>query len=260
MDYTTTGIVIRETLQGENDKLLTILTPEHGKITAYAKGVKKISSKNAPACQLFVYSEFEFLEKHGHLTVKTAMSKELFYDMRADITRYSLACYFSEILNHTCMENNNESEALRLFLNSLFALSNKKEIPLSLIKCVFELKLMCICGFMPDFDSCIACSSSDNFGRNSIFSFEESGIYCDNCVSQSEKGNIPFSCTIGDKVISAMKYICHSPQSKMLMFEISDTELSELSFICENYLIHKTERSFETLKIYKSIINSIGEK
>ena len=260
MDYSTNGIVIRETLQGESDKLLTILTPERGKITAYAKGVKKISSKNAPACQLFVYSEYDFLEKNGQLTVKTAISKELFYDMRADIARYSLACYFAEILNFTCMENNDESEALRLFLNCLFALANKKELPLTLIKCVFELKLMCICGFMPESDSCISCALSDSFGRNNIFSFEESGIYCEECISRFDKTDIPYSCSVNSNVLSVMKYICHSPQSKMLMFDISDADIPELCFLCENYLIHKTERTYETLKIYKSIVNSIGEK
>ena len=46
----------------------------------------------------------------------------------------------------------------------------------------------------------------------------------------------------------------------MLMFSASQDELKELSFVCENYLIHKTERTYETLKIYKSITNSLGEK
>ena len=260
MEYNTFGIVIRETLQGENDKLLTILTAEHGKITAYAKGVKKISSKNAPACQLFVYSEYEMLSKGGRLSVKTAVSKDLFYDMRADMTRYSLACYFAEILNHICMENNDESEPLRLFLNCLYALSYKKEIPVSLIKSVFELKLMCICGFMPDFESCTSCCTQIQPNKGGIFSFEEAGLFCESCVTQFEKGKIPYSCSVSGNVLDAMKYICLSSQSKMLMFSIGDEDLRELSFICENYLIHKTERAFETLKIYKSIINSIGEK
>ena len=260
MEFTTSGIVIRESLQGENDKLLTILTPDHGKITAFAKGVKKISSKNAPACQLFVYSEFEFIKKNGRLTVKTATSKDLFYDMRADMTRYSLACYFSEVLGHICMENNDESEPLRLFLNCLFALSYRKNISLAVVKAAFEMKLMCICGFMPDFESCFMCAGDVTSERNNIFSFEESGFLCQNCVSKNTASSVPYSCSCSFDVVDALRYICTSPQSKMLMFSISDDNMKELSFICENYLIHKTERTYETLKIYKSIINTIGEK
>lgn len=260
MDITTEGIVIRETLQGENDKLLTILTPQHGKVTAFAKGVKKISSKNAPACQLFVFSEYELIEKFGRLTVKTAVSKELFYGMRSDMTRYSLACYFAEVLNRTCVENDNETEALRLFLNCLYALSNKKEIKLSLIKSAFELKLMCINGFMPDFDNCISCSRNADYKSSTLFSFEESGILCSSCLEKFNKSSFPYSCTISEQVVDAMKYICMSQQAKMLIYNISDSDIKELSFICENYLIHKTEKTYETLKIYKSILNSLGEK
>ncbi len=255
MDFTTTGIVIREQAQGENDKLLTILTPE-GKVYAYAKGVKKISSKNAPACQLFVYSEYEFIRKNGRLTVKTAISKELFYNMRADMARYSLACYFAEILSGVTTENNDESETLRLFLNTLYALANKQDIPLWLIKGAFELKLMCILGFAPDFDTCFGCGCEIQIGRSNVFSFEEAALICEKC----RKGSIAFSCSVSGDTCLALKFITSSSIGAFLSFSLDESAGAEFSFVCENYLMHKTERSYETLKIYKSIINSIGEK
>lgn len=255
MDINCVGIVIKEQLQGENDKLLTILTPQ-GKVYAYAKGVKKISSKNAPACQLFVYSEYEFLMKNGRLTVKTATSKELFYNMRSDMTRYSLACYFAEVIAYVSTENNDESQTLRLFLNALYALANKPEIPLWKIKSAFELKLMCICGFMPDFTSCFSCGCEIEIGKNNVFSFEESALICQKC----KNGDVAYSCTISGDICNAMKYISNASISSFLAFKIDNSLSFELSFVCENYLIHKTERTYETLKIYKSILSTIGEK
>ena len=255
MEFSTVGIVIKETQPGENDKLLTILTPE-GKVFALAKGVKKISSKNAPACQLFVYSEYELMQKNGRNTVKTAISKELFYNMRADMTRYSLACYFAEVLSHVTTENNDETEALRLFLNTLFALANKPDIPLWQIKGAFELKLMCILGFSPDFENCFGCGCEIEICRNNVFSFEEAALICEKC----RKGDVAFSCTVSGDTCLALKYISTSTLSGFLSFTIDDSYSSEFTFICENYLIHKTERSYETLKIYKSILNSLGEK
>lgn len=255
MDKTSVGAVIREQLLGENDKMLTILTPE-GKVYAYAKGVKKISSKNSPACQLFVYSEFEFLEKNGRLTVKTAIPKELFYNVRSDMSRYSLACYFSDIISHVTTENNDETEVLRLFLNALYALSNKTEIPLWLIKGAFELKLMCIIGLSPDLTSCFACGCEIEITRNNTFSFEESALVCEKC----KKADVAFSCSVSGDVCNAMKYITSSSVSSFLSFTLDESCCAEFSFVCENYLLHKTERNYETLKIYKSIINSLGEK
>ena len=255
MDITTVGIVIKEQLQGENDKLLTILTP-NGKSFTYPKGVKKISSKNAPACQLFVYSEYELLKKNGRPTVKTAVSKELFYNMRSDMTRYSLACYFADVISYITTENNDESETLRLFLNTLYALANKPEIPLWQIKGAFELKLMCICGFMPELSTCFGCGCEIELSRNNTFSFEEASLICEKC----KNGNVAYSCTIGLDVCNAMKYISASSLSSFLSFKLDEALANEFSFVCENYLIHKTERTYETLKIYKSILNSLGEK
>ena len=255
MELTTIGIVIREQLQGENDKLLTILTPE-GKVYAYAKGVKKISSKNAPACQLFVFSEFEFLEKGSRLTVKTAVSKELFYNMRSDMARYSLACYFAEVLNLVTTENNDETEVLRLFLNTLFALANKPELPLWLIKGAFELRLMCCIGLSPDFNNCFGCGCEIEIGKVNTFSFEESALLCESC----KKSNTAYTCTLSADVCLALKYISNAPSNAFLSFKLSEALCGEFAFVCENYLIHNTERNYETLRIYKSIISSLGVK
>ena len=255
MEFSTSGIVIRELRQGENDKLLTILTPE-GKIYALAKGVKKISSKNAPACQLFVYSEYELMKKNGRFIVKTALSKELFYNMRSDMSRYSLACYFAEILLHVTTENNDESETLRLFLNTLYALANKPDIPLWQIKGAFEMKLLSILGFAPDFTSCFGCGCEIKIARQNVFSFEEAALICEKC----RKGDVAFSCTISGDTCLALKYISASTPASFLSFTLDETNSAEFSFVCENYLLHKTEKNYETLKIYKSIINSLGEK
>lgn len=252
MDFSTSGIVIKEQLQGENDKLLTVLTP-NGKVFAYAKGVKKISSKNAPACQLFVYSEFEFIQKNGRLTVKSAIPKEMFYNMRSDIIRYSLACYFAELTNYVTMQNSDEVETLRLFLNSLFALAKKQEIPLWQIKGAFELKLMCICGFMPNLDSCFECGCEIEISRNNTFSFEEAAFACEKC----KKDTSTYSCTLSMEVCNAMEYICNASIPSFLSFKLADALYHEFLFICENYVIHKTEHSYETLKVYKSILNSL---
>ena len=52
------GIVIKEIQYKDNDKIITLLTDEFGKISCLAKGAKKNNSPLLAACQLFVYSEF----------------------------------------------------------------------------------------------------------------------------------------------------------------------------------------------------------
>lgn len=259
-EFTDFGIVIREKIQGESDKLITVLTAQHGKVYALAKGVKNIANKNAVSCQLFVYSEYDFVSKGGRRVLKTGISKDVFFNMRCDAERFALVSYFADILNHVTMENNDESETLRLFLNVVYALSYKPDIPLWLIKGAFELKLMCVLGFMPDFSSCGSCGSEAYFMTNNIFSFELGAVLCEKCIKdrQVTAGYIPYSCKISDDVLRTMMFICAGDTKKILSFRLDDSLAPEFSFACENYLIHKTERTFETLKIYKNITNSLN--
>ena len=266
-EFSTQGIVIREKAQGENDKLLTILTAEHGKVYALAKGVKNITNKNAASCQLFVYSEYEFVTKGGRRVLKTGLSKDVFFGMRSDPERFALVSYFADVLGHVTMENNDETETLRLFLNVVYALSYKQDIPLWLIKAAFELKLMCVLGFMPDFSACGGCGCEAQFGKENIFSFELAAVLCEDCakIAKKETGYVPYSCKISDKVLEAMMFISACDVKKLFAYKLDEIYAIEFCFACENYLIHKTERTFETLKIYKSIVNSltntkIGEK
>ena len=92
MDLTIDGVVISETLYKENDKLLTVLTGQYGKVSVLARGVKNISSKNSAGVQLFCYSEFELIESKGKFVLKTANLHDGFFGIRSDPTKYFLAC------------------------------------------------------------------------------------------------------------------------------------------------------------------------
>jgi hypothetical protein len=56
-----------------------------------------------------------------------------------------------------------------------------------------------------------------------------------------------------------MRYICDSELSRFLSFRLESLFWKELSVITEKYLLYRTERGFETLKIYKNMAKSIGE-
>ena len=54
--YQVEAIILKARNLGEADKILTLLTKEHGKLDAVAKGVRKIKSKNRGAVQPFSQS------------------------------------------------------------------------------------------------------------------------------------------------------------------------------------------------------------
>ena len=53
------GLVLRRTEYNDHDVLLTILSNQHGKITAKARGLKRKNSPLTAPCQLLAFAEFE---------------------------------------------------------------------------------------------------------------------------------------------------------------------------------------------------------
>ena len=116
MFYQTEGIVLRETAYKDSDKLLTVLTKDHGKVTLKARGVRKNTSPLKSACQLLAYSEFTYQEMRGQLIVKEAVCREMFPELRSDIEAVSLGFYFAQTAEVLSEEDYYDPALLSLLL------------------------------------------------------------------------------------------------------------------------------------------------
>ena len=129
----TDGIVLKETEYKDNDKLLTVLTRDLGRITVKARGVKSGKSGSKAACQLLAYSEFTLFEQQGRYTVREAVSKELFPELQKDLELLALASYFAQVTLTVAQEDDPVPELLSLLLNALYAvrkrLAGKQNLP-----------------------------------------------------------------------------------------------------------------------------------
>ena len=63
----TEAIILRRTNYGEADRILNMLTPQHGKVSAIAKGVRKAKSKLAGGLELFAVGYVQFGSQFGAL-------------------------------------------------------------------------------------------------------------------------------------------------------------------------------------------------
>ena len=155
------GLVLRSTDVGDNDKLLTLLTAEYGKITVSAKGARSLKSKFMAVSQQFAYGEFTFTVKGDHKWLKDASLTESFFSVRRDLPRLALACYVASVTEQLSLEGQADIDLMRLALNTLFMLCGDKH-SLDHIKAVFELNAVSIGGFAPELDVCGNCSSADD--------------------------------------------------------------------------------------------------
>lgn len=243
MKIQTPGLIIKETNIGENDKLLYILTKEHGIIRAFADGVRRMKSKNSAATSLLCYSDFTLYQNRDTYKVGHSAPIEMFFDLRYHLEELSLAQYFCEMALRLTPEEFEPTEILRLLLNSLYFLTNQTK-PLNIVKAVTELKLISLAGFMPNLTGCASCGEDIAFR----FSYSEGCLFCLECETEAKDTTV-----LSPTVLAAMRHIIYSDFSKIYSFEIPEKDTEILSLVTEKFVSVQSEYKFKTLDFYKSV-------
>jgi len=238
----TKGIVIRETHVNDNDKLLTILTADKGKLTIKARGVKKQGSKASLCAQMFAFSEYDLYLKNGKYTLVAADIIDAFYDLTLDLEKISLANYFAQISDFFALEDENCYDILALMINSLHIMESGKRDN-RLVKCVFELKMMVVSGYKPDLSACGVCNNE----RALIFNLNSGQLCCENCTLSGKTLKLTKS------TLSALRFIVDNIDKKAFSFTLPDGDMALLAKACEQYLITVSQREFSALKFYYEI-------
>ena len=123
MEWKTDALVLRSADYGENDKIVTLLTAERGKISATMKGVKKAGAKLNFASQPFCFAEYVFAEKGGRNTVTGASLHDGFFALREDISALYGAFCVTQACDLLLYEGMAGEELLVLAVRSLEELS-----------------------------------------------------------------------------------------------------------------------------------------
>lgn len=246
MYLNTKGLVIRVTPYNDTDALLSVLTPEHGRLTVKARGLRRKNSPLIAPCQLLSFAEFTLFEYRNMYTINEAHAIELFSPLRKDLQKLSLGSYFAQAAETMSQEDLPNPELLSLVLNCLFALA-KLNLPEMMVKAVFELRSACLSGYTPDLYGCYRCGC-DNPDR---FDISEGRLECVACRDPASTG-LRMPVTPG--VLDAMRYICSCDSKKLFSFHASAETMEALSYITESYLCTQLERGFSALDFYKSLL------
>lgn len=244
MTTSTKGLVIREQTIGESDRLVTLLTADWGLVRAFVRGAKQVKNRLASSTSLFAYSEFSLYRGRDAFIIDNAAPIEVFFDLRFDIVKLSLAQYFAQLAYELGEEEQPSEEMLSILLNSLHLLCNSSK-DLRLIKSAVEFRLLSLGGYMPGILACAKCSVYET--DLMYFDTLDGLIYCENC-------GVPGAIPCHKNVITAIRFICLTEPKKIFSFNLSEENLSLLSQISEKYLISRIQKKLTTLEFYKSII------
>lgn len=145
----TKGIILARTNYGEADRIITVLTPDQGKLRLIAKGVRKPKSKLAGGIELFSVSDITFIR--GKSDISTLVSTRLdihFGNIVKDIDRTMLGYELIKQLNKTT-EDEPEKDYFDL-LEKTFESLNNEHISSDLIDLWFLAQLLKLGGHTPN--------------------------------------------------------------------------------------------------------------
>lgn len=235
------GIIIAENNMGDFDKMLTMLTPNLGKIGCSAKGARRPKSLLLSGTQFLCFGEYMLFKGSDTYTINSCETIELFYNIRTDLDKLTYASYITKIISDVTTENQNSFNTLKLFLNTLYMISETDK-SLDFITSVFKLRLLKILGFAPNSLECTSCKSKDDLN---FFSIKDNGFKCKFCSRQDS------SCIqMSDPTRNAINYILKADSKKIFSFTLSENCQKELELIANLYLNEKLEKEYKLEKLF----------
>lgn len=180
----TEAIVLRATDFGESDRIVQLLTPAAGRVTAIAKGARRSRRRFPGTLDLFHH-----LRVHVERPRRVAMSRlegarlvSHFPGLRADPRRFALACVLVELLARLAPEEATGRDAARLFAFATDALGAlDAQVPGPQSRVLLMLRALDAAGVRPELRRCVRCGREAE-GRDHVgFHVADGGPVCAGC-------------------------------------------------------------------------------
>lgn len=263
---TVTGMILSAQPMGEYDRRIVLLTKEKGKISAFAKGVRRPTAMLAGCSQPFVFGKFTLYEGRSSYTLQAVEAENFFAELRNDLEAVYYGVYFCEFAEAVTREGLPAKEELKVLYRSLGALL-KKSIGSELVRAIFELKMLSVGGISPQVYECVKCRKKEDLVW---FSAKSGGCICKACADKlwenelcqpeqtgmTSGGDTGAGLAVGEhylpmegSTLYTMQYILATPIESLYTFTVSEDVLRQLKKILKEFLDLHIGRKFKSLEM-----------
>ena len=236
--YQTEAIIIKRTKLGEADRILTLYTPDQGKLKAVAKGTLRTRSKLGGHVELLTHSLLLLARGRNLDIITQAQTINSFLPLKDDLSRMSCGLYIAELVDSFTAEDIENSHLFTLLLDTLNQLSQCKSN--DIILRYFELHILDLIGYRPQLQRCANCDSPLQPVTN-YFSASEGGVLCNDC-SYEEPVTRPLSLN-GLKVLRLWQNCSYATASKVIVNPKLSLELEQVLREYIKYLLERQVKS-----------------
>lgn len=243
--YRTEALVLGRIDLGEVDRILTLFTPEHGKIRVIAKGIRRPQSRKAPHLELFSQTRVMLAKGRDLDVVTSAETIDAHWALRSDLEAFGHASYLVELLNLFTEDRQENARAYDLLKSSLHFLAEGVDpYPVSRF---YELALLTAVGLRPQLYQCVGCEREIIAEPNAL-SFRLGGLLCPHCRSADLAAPV--------LSVNAQKYLRVLDRSGLagaIKLRLDPQTAADVERALSGYARHHAERDSRSLGVIKSI-------
>lgn len=172
------GLVLSTVDYGDADRIVTLFTLNHGRLSAFAAGARKSKRRFAGALEAGTHLKAQLVSRGSDvLRLDGVDVVKSFHRLRDELPLIARALYCLELCRELTRDQEPHAALFEALRDYLGLLEDKKAGPTSLIK--FELDALALTGFMPRFTACVVCGGET--GPQPRFDPQQGGIACVGC-------------------------------------------------------------------------------
>lgn len=169
-------VVLKSTNFGEADKILTVFGKEHGKFTVFARGVRKIESRNRGSIQTLSIADINFYRGQGMANLRESSSSYVPEINKEHLDSVQKVLF---LLNKFLPEDEKENEIYEKLSKLVRGSFNLREVN------SFRINFLRLLGYLPEMNLCNNCGRSDEL---TSFIPTEMCVLCKECSKKAEGG------------------------------------------------------------------------
>jgi DNA repair protein RecO (recombination protein O) len=243
--FRTDAIVLRRQDFGEADRLLTLLTPQHGKFRALAKGARKPTTRKAGHVELFARVDMLIARGRDLHIVAQAETKDPFLPLREDLIRGTYANHLVELLDRFTAEEDASRAEYELLAQALGWLCD--EVDPRLVARFYELQLLGLAGFAPSLHQC-AIGQEDVQPQDQFFSATDGGVVCPDHAAITQHG-VPLSLN----ALKALRYLQTRSWPTVRTLTLNGPLHLELESVLLSYLTYLLEQRLQSVDFLRRL-------
>lgn len=173
------ALILTHTNYGECDRFVRMLTPEHGKLSALARGVRKMNSRKSGHLEPFTLVSAQLVQGRSDAwIVSQVTTEETFPRLSESLERTVLASYAAELADRFSDEETESRDLFNLTLQTIRRLNSSAD-PYPALR-LFDFALLNLTGFRPRLRDCVGCGREIQ-PEAQYFSALMGGVLCPRC-------------------------------------------------------------------------------